>query len=1767
MSYQASALFVDSRVQDRATLLAGLAPDIEVFVLDPDVDGLSQIAAVLAGRSDISSIQVLSHGSEAMVQLGSLNLTSANVVTHAADLGTIGSALTADGDIIFYGCDVGVGTEGQALMQSLAKLTGADVAASSDLTGAVNQGGNWNLEVQTGSIEAVLPFNAQALADYQGVLATGTVLESTTSGNYDSAQGVALLNNGGHADVYLHQISGDNSYNGAPPQYAAKVVVADASNQIINTLTVSGSDYVLNASVAKLANGGFVVAWSADTSVAHDYSAFGVFYQVYDNAGVAQGTIQPLSSKAGQYVSLTSLADGGFAAAFYTADQTLTLDIYNESNGALTLTNETTMGGNTVRYSSAEDHNVLYKFSNGAGPSIVQLADESIVVTDSVYVYYSPTSTPLGDYAFKFDSTGTPANFASGYSSQRLNWSITAGAGGSEDGEHAIALSGGGFAVVSLNNYGGTQRYELMLFNSDGTPVNSSDTLTQNGSYDGVPASKTIYAKQIVASVSPGDSAYYVSGPARFSLAESSDGNILVALPKSDMSGVNIYTYTDSGVAVSGPVDSGITVSAGQWIDHPVIVPAANGGFAIIYDALSVDSVTGVMSSTAYSYGIPYSAVPAPAAPALSLGSSSDTGVLGDGITSVNVPEIKGTGVIGATVSLYDTDGSTVLGTAVVDSGGNWTITSSTLADGTHSLTAKQTSGSQTSAASTVLSLKVDSAAPTTPSAPTLDPASDSGMSISDSITNINTPVITGTAEANSIVKLYDTDGVTVLGTGTANGSGTYSIAASALASGAHSITVKATDAANNTSSASPGLTVNIDNSGPTGLALSSSSISRIAAINGATVATLSSTDAHSVNYGLVTGNTTNDADNAKFSISNGNLIAEQNLTAGTYHIYLKASDAAGNDTFQAFTINVTDSPAVSSIVRETAAAVDHAASSVNYTVTFSQAVTGVDLSDFTLNATGTATGTIAGITTSDNITYTVNVSNLTGDGTLRLDLNSSGTGIQNGSLVEIDGGFTSGQTYVLDHIAPPAPALALSSGSDTGASNTDGVTSTTTPVFTGTAEANSMVTLFDTDGITVLGTDIADGFGAWSITSSTLGSGSHNVTARAVDAAGNVSSASAVKSVKIDTTAPAAPTGLALATSSDTGVQGDGITNLSTPIITGTAEANSVVTLFDTDGTTVLGTASADGSGAWSITSSTLASGTHTLTAKAVDAAGNGSGGSTSLSVTVDRTVPAAPVDVILAPASDTGTLGDGITYANRPIITGIAEANSEVILFDTDGTTILGTAISNNLGAWSITSNTLSLGNHTLTVKQVGVAGTISDASSALVLSIVAAPVTPTVPTTPTLVDGVPVTSTPVALPGGGTGTSVLIPVVSDGQGSTQGNPNVADIPLVMANGSALLISHVPIGTGLVSIGGASMPAGSSLEMLIAAIKAQTTTHAAGDQNHLTGNGTYFLSLLSPDVPLLVNTVIVQNTLATSSAPLTLTGTSSPSQHTALVVDTSALASTSSIVLDKVDFAAMVGAVSVTGSTAGQILTGDAASQTFMLSNSTPSQVFAGAGNDQLHYGLGSTVTPSGAGTASANNINITHENPLSTATSVYLNAGTGSDVVVFTKAQSDYSIDQHDGYVLVTDKADPAQQITVTNTETIMFSDGAVAVQNRDELTTLAGLYQTVLGRQADIGGFEYWGTLQSNGASLGTIIVNMLDNSESIARGFGLNGDASHDVDVLYQAVFGRAADTAGKAFWVDALHNGSTITDVANGFVSSVEMTGQKLATTDWDLHF
>src|SRR5207245_1852789 len=132
------------------------------------------------------------------------------------------------------------------------------------------------------------------------------------------------------------------------------------------------------------------------------------------------------------------------------------------------------------------------------------------------------------------------------------------------------------------------------------------------------------------------------------------------------------------------------------------------------------------------------------------------------------------------------------------------------------------------------------------------------------------------------------------------------------------------------------------------------------------------------------------------------------------------------------------------------------------------------------------------------------------------------------------------------------------------------------------------------------------------------LSEGVHTVYVHGQDVSGTWSSFASATFTK-DTVAPAAPSTPDMTAASDSGSSNtDNITNVTTPTFTGTAEANSTVQLFRPTNI-LIGTSTADGSGNWSITTSALADGTYSITAKATDTAGNVSVVSSALSVTID--------------------------------------------------------------------------------------------------------------------------------------------------------------------------------------------------------------------------------------------------------------------------------------------------------------------------------------------------------------------------------------------------------------------------------------------------------------------------------------------------------------------------------------------------------------------
>ena len=131
--------FVSSTLQDAQGLAASLGPQVEVVMLDPARDSLTQIRDALDGRQDVTALHLFTHGSSGSLDLGGsvLDPLSAGFDAQRPLLAEIGTHLAAGADLLVYGCDFGQGERGQAAMQALSQtLGGADIAASVNATGA-----------------------------------------------------------------------------------------------------------------------------------------------------------------------------------------------------------------------------------------------------------------------------------------------------------------------------------------------------------------------------------------------------------------------------------------------------------------------------------------------------------------------------------------------------------------------------------------------------------------------------------------------------------------------------------------------------------------------------------------------------------------------------------------------------------------------------------------------------------------------------------------------------------------------------------------------------------------------------------------------------------------------------------------------------------------------------------------------------------------------------------------------------------------------------------------------------------------------------------------------------------------------------------------------------------------------------------------------------------------------------------------------------------------------------------------------------------------------------------------------------------------------------------------------------------------------------------------------------------------------------------------------------------------------------------------------
>ena len=174
-------IFIDPSVEDKESLLTQAlsyrhGTQAEVVVLDAESDGLQQITSWLKQYQNLDSVHIISHGQPGSVTLGSATLSEESLDGYESALSSWSKALNNNADILFYGCELAVNESGNSLVERIAELTGADVAASDDATGSAQLGGDWVLERQTGMIDVA----ALMAQDYVHVLTnevTASILE------------------------------------------------------------------------------------------------------------------------------------------------------------------------------------------------------------------------------------------------------------------------------------------------------------------------------------------------------------------------------------------------------------------------------------------------------------------------------------------------------------------------------------------------------------------------------------------------------------------------------------------------------------------------------------------------------------------------------------------------------------------------------------------------------------------------------------------------------------------------------------------------------------------------------------------------------------------------------------------------------------------------------------------------------------------------------------------------------------------------------------------------------------------------------------------------------------------------------------------------------------------------------------------------------------------------------------------------------------------------------------------------------------------------------------------------------------------------------------------------------------------------------------------------------------------------------------------------------------------------------------------------------
>ncbi|MBF0189573.1 MAG: DUF4347 domain-containing protein [Magnetococcales bacterium] len=480
--WRAEVVFVDAGVADYRTLLDHPAMERMVVVLESHEDGVARIAQTLAALEGVDAVHVISHGSDGRVRLGNAELSLESLSVYAETVRAWGAGLSGEGDILFYGCDVAAGAQGQELVRRIAALTGADVSASRDATGAARLGGDWELEWTEGVVESAVSPSVGAQAGYEGLLATYTVTNLNNTGAGSLRQAILSANaTSGVTDTIQFSVTGTITLTSMLTVTDDLVIQGDTDGDQVADITVSGGGANLR---------GLYVNMSASTNTLtlNGVTIDNFDYVASSNTGggavlIGKGTLVLNDST----ISNSSITpNAGFS--------TFGGGVYLNANGVLQVIDSTvsgnsaTFGGGirndggvvTITRSTFSGNSAPTGASSGTGGGIYQAVGSTLTITDSTISGNS--SVGSGGGLIIIAGTVSIDNSTIADNSSAIGAGIRVGGGTLTMTNTTVAANtatgaGGGLSIAAGGVVSATN---TLIADNTGTTADVSGTITAN---------------------------------------------------------------------------------------------------------------------------------------------------------------------------------------------------------------------------------------------------------------------------------------------------------------------------------------------------------------------------------------------------------------------------------------------------------------------------------------------------------------------------------------------------------------------------------------------------------------------------------------------------------------------------------------------------------------------------------------------------------------------------------------------------------------------------------------------------------------------------------------------------------------------------------------------------------------------------------------------------------------------------------------------------------------------------------------------------------------------------------------------------------------------------------------------------------------------------------------------------------------------------------------------------------------------------------------